>query len=671
MNRVPSFVNNTSHRVDALLKSNRQQEKNDFSSRGEVSTGFLAASGFDLTQIPVHPALHTNHQIQCCAKDGAGCSCPKCKAAAEAIRENDNDETQEQSEVEKSEPEQTASEQSVPEQTPEETSQAGESNEPEQAEDENVQQQSTTGLIVEDSITDLSEGQMHKTEFLQELRTSICNTIGPVLATVGQTTEGCPYLNYWLDLYQEKSAAHIESTAKKYAPDAVNAKTTGEYISIITQRALRAAEIWAKTGKLSGVPEGVPTTLPNNPSSESDGKNRGVKRSQIQAKSKDGKYKTTDDPIQIQEELGEGQPLSTEIRSRMEPLFGMSLSHVRTHTDSVAANLSNRVSAHAFTVGKHVAFGDNEYNPGTPLGDALIAHELAHVVQQGNQNDASGNYESTGVNYNELENDADRTATGIVSSLWRRSVTSMETISYKAVPRLRSGLRLQRCKDKAKPTPTPTPTPPSGPCIPTFTSLEAKKTGSIAMTTAWSGNCEMAFGSPGGAGMTTEGKVNVPAGCTGKLELVQLVDTCRSYINPAATAGGTDTNTRLKSSGYVLDTTDPYASQIVTSAGAATVTTNDSPGDQTVGRKKIFVTDKFKIWLMWTPDTPAGSPRVPLAVAEWNWTAKTTKTGNTGCSAAWTISDDAANGGTGVSTTTSPSWTSNVTGLTEAAGTCP
>ena len=56
---------------------------------------------------------------------------------------------------------------------------------------------------------------------------------------------------------------------------------------------------------------------------------------------------------------------------------------VRLHDDPAAARLTRSLGARALAVGEHVAFGPNEYEPGTPVGDALIAHELAHVVQQG------------------------------------------------------------------------------------------------------------------------------------------------------------------------------------------------------------------------------------------------------------------------------------------------
>ena len=52
------------------------------------------------------------------------------------------------------------------------------------------------------------------------------------------------------------------------------------------------------------------------------------------------------------------------------------------HTDAHAAELSRAVSARAFTVGSDIFFAAGEYSPGTPHGNELIAHELAHVVQQ-------------------------------------------------------------------------------------------------------------------------------------------------------------------------------------------------------------------------------------------------------------------------------------------------
>jgi hypothetical protein len=330
-----------------------------------------------------------------------------------------------------------------PEQTPAENIPAtpGEeqSAEPEAASKE----QASGSLIVEDSVTDLSEGQMKKTEFLQKLRSSICGTIGPVLATVGQTTDDCPYLNYWLDLYQEKDAAHIEQTARKYAPDVSSAKNAEEYISIITQRALRAAEIWSKTGKITGVPDGVPTTLPG----EEDNK---TPAGAVQAKAKHGGVRKTDDPGAMQKELGDGQPLSPDVRSRMESAFNTSFSQVRTHTDATASNLSNDVNARAFTVGSHMAFGNGEYRPGTLFGDALIAHELAHTLQQRGSGESVNKMEMGGREYDALEQDADEASFEAVKGLWKHAKNDKGNQKGNIGINRRPGLQIQRCsKDKS------------------------------------------------------------------------------------------------------------------------------------------------------------------------------------------------------------------------------
>ncbi|MGH7841779.1 MAG: eCIS core domain-containing protein [Candidatus Binataceae bacterium] len=78
-----------------------------------------------------------------------------------------------------------------------------------------------------------------------------------------------------------------------------------------------------------------------------------------------------------------GQPLDRPTQAFMEQRFGSDFSSVRVHTDSKAAESTRAVSALAYTAGRHVVFDANQYAPYTSDGRHLIAHELAHVVQQG------------------------------------------------------------------------------------------------------------------------------------------------------------------------------------------------------------------------------------------------------------------------------------------------
>lgn len=71
-----------------------------------------------------------------------------------------------------------------------------------------------------------------------------------------------------------------------------------------------------------------------------------------------------------------GHSMDGGMRSFMEPRFGHDFGGVRVHTDAQAAASADAVNARSYTVGNHVVFGDGQYSP------RLMAHELAHVVQQ-------------------------------------------------------------------------------------------------------------------------------------------------------------------------------------------------------------------------------------------------------------------------------------------------
>jgi hypothetical protein len=76
-----------------------------------------------------------------------------------------------------------------------------------------------------------------------------------------------------------------------------------------------------------------------------------------------------------------GQPLDSATRSFMEPRFGHDFSRVRVHTDSRAAESSRSVNALAYTVGNNIVFDHSRFSSSQD-GRRLLAHELAHVIQQ-------------------------------------------------------------------------------------------------------------------------------------------------------------------------------------------------------------------------------------------------------------------------------------------------
>jgi hypothetical protein len=77
-----------------------------------------------------------------------------------------------------------------------------------------------------------------------------------------------------------------------------------------------------------------------------------------------------------------GQTLDPQTQAFFETRFGQDFSGVRIHTDTRAAQSAQAVKALAYTVGSDIAFASGRFAPATGEGRRLLAHELAHVVQQ-------------------------------------------------------------------------------------------------------------------------------------------------------------------------------------------------------------------------------------------------------------------------------------------------
>ena len=105
---------------------------------------------------------------------------------------------------------------------------------------------------------------------------------------------------------------------------------------------------------------------------------------------------------------GHGGALDAAVRERVGATLDDPLADVRVHTDEHADALARSVSARAFATGADIFFARGEYRPATASGDALLAHELTHVVQQ-RGSPATGPLTVTDPG-GELEAEADATA---------------------------------------------------------------------------------------------------------------------------------------------------------------------------------------------------------------------------------------------------------------------
>jgi len=106
-------------------------------------------------------------------------------------------------------------------------------------------------------------------------------------------------------------------------------------------------------------------------------------KQKLQRRAGDGDAPAVAPPIVHEVLKSPGQPLDREARAFMEPRFGHDFSRVRIHTDDNAAESARAVNALAYTVGSNIVLGHGKHAPSSISDRRLLAHELTHVVQQG------------------------------------------------------------------------------------------------------------------------------------------------------------------------------------------------------------------------------------------------------------------------------------------------
>lgn len=298
-----------------------------------------------------------------------------------------------------------------------------------------------SALIIPDGQTPAA-GQMARSTFLARLRSTADATASEVLGPLWSVA-GCPYIKSWFQQHAGDDAAKLERFARRYAGTA--ATNSEQYLTGIAARLHAGIVNWSRGVSVAGN------------ASQADAGAAPSGGLEVQAKT-DGHESGAEahDAQRVADSLGSGRPMDSSLAGRMATAFGTSFTGVRVHTDSAAARASSELGALAFTVGSDVAFADGNYQPGTPWGDALLAHELAHVVQQ-----RSG-LKSAASPSEGHEREADRAAIGVVGSIYGHGAVKPGILS-RTRPTLRSGLALQSCKSNRRQNQncTPETTPPA------------------------------------------------------------------------------------------------------------------------------------------------------------------------------------------------------------------
>jgi Domain of unknown function (DUF4157)/LysM domain len=314
-------------------------------------------------------------------------------------------------------------------------------------------------LVADDAQT--ADGQMRQSDFLNALEPVLRSV---ALARLGEQANPCPWITHWIGYYRERHPAEAEQAMVRYAPETANARTAADCIDLIGKRADAGIVTWQESGQM-------PTA---GGSSEGEA---GLQRAVLQ-RAPTG----TADPAQgeVAGKLGRGRPLDPGVSARFGSALGADLGGVLVHDDHASGAVVGSLGAAAIAVGHHVAFAPGRYEPGTPLGDSLLAHELAHVIQQHDGGAQPTVVEDGG----RLEADADAAAVSAIDRLYGGPAGPRGLR-----PVLRSGLRVQACRSGTAP-PAPAPPAKQAPAFKTAGAGPDLMTGTHAVTAAQQADVE-------------------------------------------------------------------------------------------------------------------------------------------------------------------------------------
>jgi hypothetical protein len=318
---------------------------------------------------------------------------------------------------------------------PQRAVQVGDANSPAEAEADQVSAAVTGGapparLLVDTVPT--NPGQMLKSQFLDQLGALVLAATEPLL---GPEFAGIDSpVAQQLSRYRGMPATAVEAQVRRTTPSAAGVGSAAEMLPIVVARMRVGVETWRQTGQLppelgGADPAAMATAGPP----------------QAQAlRAPDGSATLAS----LEADLGPGRSLDASVASRMSVALDADLSAVRVHTDERAARMATDAGARALAIGQHVVMGAGAYQPGTVEGDALLAHELAHTVQQaGVGADPVARGKPIAGESAAAEADADAAAEGAMARLLGGQRDA-------ARPKLAGELSLQRC-DGRRTTPQP------------------------------------------------------------------------------------------------------------------------------------------------------------------------------------------------------------------------
>ncbi len=292
-----------------------------------------------------------------------------------------------------------------------------------------------SGLIVEDDVTGLRPEQLTRSAFLAQARAAAGQGVREGAGPLASRAEA--ELASTAARYQGQSAAQLEATVRREIDGAAGASSAAGLIDAIRRSGANEARNRISDGLPDAMVPGARDLVANATQALSA-------VTGLLFKGRDGSPTAgAGDVAEARAHLGAGDSVPGSLRSEVEQATGADLSGVRVHRDGPATAQAHQLGARAFTVGSDIVLGPGEEGPGTLVGDALLAHELAHAAQQsGGPGPAE---KSDGGSTDQAETAADDVAVAAVVAERTGLRGKLAAFGSEAAHRMKLGLRLQRC----------------------------------------------------------------------------------------------------------------------------------------------------------------------------------------------------------------------------------
>lgn len=310
--------------------------------------------------------------------------------------------------------------------TPQRKIAIGDAKSPAEADADRVANRVTAGAAPTEWLVDngpLASGQMLKTTFLEHLQPQITSTASEELGRLGSAV-ACPYIADYFAKYSALPASASIALIRKWIPIAAGAASAQSLIPLILQRVRSGVHQWKETGKLP------PDLAAAEPAMAQKAEQQ---PQQAQRKSLDS----------MEAQLGPGEEVDSKTAAPMRA------EGARVHRGPAAAAQAAEHGAVAFAVGQNVVMGANAPAQGTPAGDALLAHELAHTAQQRDAaSDPQARQKPIGGEDQAAERDADRATADAAS---KEKLATLGNFAGRMGDVMKTGLQLQRCPSNEGP----------------------------------------------------------------------------------------------------------------------------------------------------------------------------------------------------------------------------